>query len=152
MSWLGPTVTASTMIADLELADKVGCHNGLVEILETARFEVPTFRKPRKVGQPQLERVPAIEGRASPLYCVTVTVRVAVWLAPPVTPAVTVTVLVPAGVPALPPLPLPPPLLLHEARANPSSTSKPSRRRPRRVRLPRTAPTSASANPGSRKA
>jgi hypothetical protein len=29
-----PTVTASTMIADLELADKVGCHIGLVEILE----------------------------------------------------------------------------------------------------------------------
>ena len=29
-----PTVTASTMIADLELADKVGCHNELVEILE----------------------------------------------------------------------------------------------------------------------
>ena len=51
------------MIADLELADKVGCHNGLVEILETGRSEVPTFRKPRKVGQPQLERVPAIEGR-----------------------------------------------------------------------------------------
>ncbi len=40
------------MIADLELADKVGRHNGLVEILETARFEVSTFRKPRKVGQP----------------------------------------------------------------------------------------------------
>jgi len=34
-SWLVPTVTASTMIADLELADKVGCHNGLVEILGT---------------------------------------------------------------------------------------------------------------------
>jgi hypothetical protein len=26
-----PTVTASTMIADLELADKVGCHRGAVE-------------------------------------------------------------------------------------------------------------------------
>jgi hypothetical protein len=33
-SWLVPTVTASTMIADLELADKVRCHIGLVEILE----------------------------------------------------------------------------------------------------------------------
>jgi hypothetical protein len=31
-SWLVSTVTASAMIADLELAGKVGCHNGLVEI------------------------------------------------------------------------------------------------------------------------
>jgi hypothetical protein len=43
-----PTVTASTMIADLELANKVGCHNWLVEIIETAWSEVPTFRKPVK--------------------------------------------------------------------------------------------------------
>jgi hypothetical protein len=31
-----PTVTASTIIADFELADKVGCHNGVVEIYQAA--------------------------------------------------------------------------------------------------------------------
>jgi hypothetical protein len=77
-----------------------------------------------------------------------VTVRVAVWLVPPLTLAETMTVVVPGGVPVLPP-PLLPALLPHEARAsaNPSRTRMPSRRRPRRERLPHAAP-----NTGSRKA
>jgi hypothetical protein len=31
-SWLVPTVTASTMIADLNLGDKVGCHKRLWKV------------------------------------------------------------------------------------------------------------------------
>jgi hypothetical protein len=42
-SRLVPTVTASTMIADSESADKVRCHSGPVEIPETAGFGVPAF-------------------------------------------------------------------------------------------------------------
>jgi hypothetical protein len=63
-----PTVTASTMIADLELADKVGCHNGPVEILEAARSEGAHLSKTAKGGAASVGTAPAVKGgSASPL-------------------------------------------------------------------------------------
>jgi hypothetical protein len=66
LSWLAPTVTASTMIADLNLGDKVRCHRGIVENVKDetnengARSVVLPFgsaqgrflRKSRRVRQP----------------------------------------------------------------------------------------------------
>ncbi len=56
MGWLLPTVTASTMIAH-----GVGCGQGYMSQWGcgnswVAGFDAPTFRRPRKVGQPQLWR------------------------------------------------------------------------------------------------
>jgi hypothetical protein len=54
MSWLEPTVTASTMITDLNGERKVRCHNGLVEILTTfhAAQSQPLLGTKKWNGQP----------------------------------------------------------------------------------------------------